>query len=300
MDDALNLPLLTWPWMWLLLALASSLLAAHNVEINRQARQEGYRLNFWRASMTSLFWLPLTLLYPWPTDWSFYAAAFFCGVAMIVGFTIQNDLANKHNGRVAILYVPLKAVLVFIIWAILDPVARAHVIDNPLITLGVGVCLTTMVVALAEFRKNDVSLSSLRAVMPIVLLYSLGDIFTRLNLPADSLQERLLVFLFVVAATSSVVSLMIYPFRPKPEVAFYTPKLVKSAFRASLGQMGNQVCFVMALVLAPNPAYASMVMMLTPVWLLVYHRYAGVKDDANPIAGTVVVMAAIILMFLVA
>lgn len=298
--NPLTLPMLNWPWLWLVLALASSLLAAQNVEVNRRARQEGFRLNFWRASMTALFWLPLTLLYHWPTDWTFYAAAVFGGVSMIVGFTIQNDLANKHNGRVAILYVPLKAVFVFILWACIDPAARHHIFDKPLVTLGVLACLAAMIGALAEFRKNDVSWSSFRAVMPIVLLYGLSDILSRLSVAPDNLHERLILFLFVVTATSSLVSLMIYPFRPKPELPFYTKKLVTSAFRASLGQMGNQMCFFMALVLAPSPAYASMVIMLTPVWLMVYHRYAGIKDDASPVAGTVVVIAAVVLMFLVA
>jgi len=297
--DSLDLPVLTWPWLWLVLALGSSLLAAQNVEVNRRARQEGFRLNFWRSAMTAFFWLPLTLLNPWPTDWSFYVVAFFGGISMIVGFTIQNDLANKHNGRVAILHVPLKAVLVFVLWAIIDPVARHHVMDKPLVTMGVLACLVTMIAALAEFRKNDVSWSSFRAVMPIVVLYGVGDILARLSITPDTLHQRLLIFLFLVTATSSLVSLMIYPFRPKPELPFYTPKLVTSAFRAALGQMGNQVCFFMALVLAPSPAYASMVVMLTPVWLLVYHRYAGIKDDANPMAGTVVVAAAVLLMYLV-
>lgn len=111
-------------WLWLVLALVSSCLTAQNVEMNRKARQEGFRLNFWRMAIATAFWLPLSLLEQWPLEWTFYGAAMFGGVAMIIGFTIQNELANKHNGRVAILHGPLKAVFVFILWALVDPVAR--------------------------------------------------------------------------------------------------------------------------------------------------------------------------------
>lgn len=287
-------------WLWLVLALASSLLSAQNVEVNRRAKQEGFRLNFWRMTMAAAFWFPLSMLEVWPSDWMFYGAAMFGGMAMIIGFTIQNDLANKHNGRVAILHMPLKAVVVFAIWAAIDPVARGHVFEQPLITAGVVGCLALMVGALAEFRKNDVSWSSFRAVLPVVAVYAMGDILARLAIQPVNLQDRLVVFLFVVAATSSIVSLLVWPWRPKPELPLFDKKLMQASFRAAMGGTANQVCFFMALVLGPSPAYVSMVVLLTPVWLLVYHRWAGIKDDANPIAGTLVVIAAVLLMVLVA
>ena len=287
-------------WLWLLLAIASSLLSAQNVEANRRAKQEGFRLNFWRMTMAAAFWLPLSLLEVWPKDWLFYGAGMFGGVAMIIGFTIQNDLATKHNGRVAILHMPLKAVLVFALWACLDPLARAHLFEKPLVTLGVMACLGVMVAALAEFRKNDVSLTSFKAVLPVVAVYGMGDILARLAITPDVLHERLVVFLFVVAATSSVVSLLVWPWRPKPELPLFNKKLMQASLRAAMGSAANQVCFFMALILGPSPAYVSMVALLAPVWLLIYHRWAGIKDDANPIAGTLVVIAAIVLMVLVA
>jgi hypothetical protein len=292
--------LLHAPWLWLVLAVASSLLSAQNVETNRRAKQEGFRLNFWRMSIAALFWLPLTLLEKWPTDLAFYAAGIFGGMAIILGFTIQNDLANRHNGRVAIIHMPLKAVLVFALWAMFDPIAREHVFHNPLITVGVVAALATMVFALAEFRKNDVSWSSFRAVLPIVVVYAFGDIFARLTITPDQLHARLVIFLFLVAASSAIGSLLMWPWRPKPELPLYTPKLMKDAVRAAMGSTANQVCFFMALVLGPSPAYVSMVALMAPVWLLGYHRWAGIKDDANPLAGTIVVAAAILLMFIVA
>lgn len=196
-------------WLWLALAIVSSLLTAQNVESNRRARQEGYRLNLWRMMIAALFWLPLALLQPWPEDRLFYAAAMFGGMAMILGFTIQNDLANRHNGRVAILHVPLKAVLVFVVWACVDAQARHHLLANPLVVFGVLGCLGVMVFALTEFRKNDVSWTSFRAVLPIVVVYGMGDILARLAITPDGLQAKLIVFLFVVAVTSVVASVLV-------------------------------------------------------------------------------------------
>ncbi len=289
-----------FPAVWLILALLSSLLSAQNVEMNRRARQEGFRLNLWRMALSAVFWLPLALMQNWPDDTLFYVAAIFSGVAMIIGFTIQNDLAVRHNGRVAILHMPLKAVFVFVLWGILDAEARHHYFSNLDIVLGIVVCLTVMVVALFSFRRHDVSWRSLTAVMPIVGLYGAGDILSRLAIPAADLQSHLIVFLFVMTATSALVSLLYLPWRPRPELPLAHPHLLRAAGWAAFGGTLNQVCFFGALVLGPSPAYVSMVALLAPVWLLFYHRMAHIKDDASPVAGTLVVLAAIVLMWLVA
>ena len=286
-------------WLWLPLAVGSSLVVANNVEINRRARQDSYRLNMWRMILAALFWLPLALRQPWPHNGLFYAAAMFSGVGMIIGFVIQNDLAKKHNGRVAILYMPLKAVLVFVVWAVVDPAARQLIIDKPLATLGVLGCLAVMVGSLGEFRKHDVSWESLKTVMPIVVIYGASDLLTRTAIDPAELHQRLIVFLSVGTATSALVSLMLWPWRPKPELPFVTKKLLKAGAYAATGSSVNQVCYASAVVLAPSPAYAGMIVLLSPVWLLVYHRMVNIHDDASPVAGTVMVAAAIILMVLV-
>lgn len=283
--------------LWILAALASSLLSAQNVEMNRRARQEGFRLNLWRMALSAVFWLPLALLQQqWPTNPLFYIVAAASGIAMIAGFTIQNDLALKHNGRVAILHMPLKAMLVFLVWMAVSSTARSHLLENPLHVLGVVISLAIMVAALYTFRRHDVSWSSFKAILPIVALYGAGDILVRLTLDPTVLSEQLIIFLFVLSATSAVVSGLLLPWRPQPELPLLTPSLVRAGGWAAFGSAMNQVCFFIALVTGPSPAYVSMVALLAPVWLLAYHRFAGVRDDASPVAGTIVVLAAILLM----
>lgn len=288
-------------WLWLPLALASSLISAQNVELNRRFRQEGFRLNLWRTLFATMFWLPIALVKgQWPTDGLFYAAAIFSGVGLIIGFTIQSDLAAKHNGRVAILHMPMKAVLVFLVWAVIDSTARGHIFQKPWVALGVLGCLGLMVASMATMRRHDVSWTALKAVLPVVVLYGAGDIFARLTVPAHLLQSRLILFLAVMTLTSTLVSVLLIPWRPKPELPLVSEKLLRAGGWMAMGSTINQVCFFIALSLGPSPAYVSMVALLAPVWLLVYHRVANVNDDANPLAGTVMVVAAILLMLLVA
>lgn len=285
-------------FLWLFAAFANSVLAAQNVEMNRQARQEGFRLNMWRMTLSALFWMPLALLQHWPQDPMFYVAAIFGGIVLIVGFTIQTDLSQKHNGRVAILHTPLKAMVVFIIWAMIDREARMNVLDDPWRIAGEMICLAIMVGSLFTFRKHDVSWSSFKAILPVVVLYSASDILTRLTMGPSDLAEKLIIFMFVMSASSSLGSMLVMPWRPQPQLPLITKALIKSGGWAAFGSTLSQSCFLIALVLAPSPAYVSMVALLAPVWLLIYHRLKGIKDDASPVAGTVLVMGAFMLMAL--
>jgi hypothetical protein len=251
-------------------------------------------------ALSALFWLPLALIQQWPHDPLFYVAAVFGGLVLIVGFTIQTDLAVKHNGRVAIVHMPLKAILVFVVWTLVSVHAREHLMEHSMKVLGVLVCLGVMVGALFSFRKHDVSWSSFKAVLPIVVLYGAGDILTKSIISPDNLGNELIVFLFVLSAASALVSCLLLPWRPQPQLPLITPLLIKHGGWAAFGSTLNQVCFFIALVLGPSPAYVSMVALLAPVWLLVYHRICGEKDEASPVAGTVLVGAAIALMALAA
>jgi hypothetical protein len=291
--------------LWLWLALASSVISAQNTEMNRRAKQEGFRLNLWRMGLASCFWLPLAVMHDsWPSlneDFLFYFAAVGSGMGLIIGFTITNDLAMKHNSRVAVLHMPLKALFVFLMWALFMPEARADYFSNPEKTIGILACLFVIGLALMNFRRNDASWETFIAVLPIVGIYGAFDIFSRLGMPhGGDFLAHFIVFMCVMSASSFVASLCFLPWRPKPELPLMHPKLVRAAGWAAIGGVMNQTCFFAALLLGPSPAYVSMIVLLTPVWLLVYHRIAKIKDDASPYAGTVIVLAAMVLMYLVA
>jgi drug/metabolite transporter (DMT)-like permease len=104
--------------------------------------------------------------------------------------------------------------------------------------------------------------------------------------------------MFVMSASSSIGSMLLLRWRPQPELPLMSKALLKYGGWAAFGSTLGQTCYFIALMLAPNPAYVSMVALLAPVWLLIYHRVAGIKDDASPVAGTVLVLSAFLLMAL--
>lgn len=282
--------------LWVVAALASSVVGGHNAELNRKYRQDGYRLNCWRSLIAALIWLPFMLIVPWPTSPWFYLNAFLAGISIFIGFTVTSNLAKDHNGRVAILHLPLKALLVFFVWLAVSEPARIHFFENMHTAIMAVVAGIIMIVALNQMRRNDVSLGVLKQVAPIVVMYGMGEIFTRLVMPADTLLERMPLYFFITYSMVFLLSIAGYKWRPKPEMPFYTPQLFKVATISGVGGIINHSLFLIALVTAPNPAFVSLICLLTPVWLMLYHKWRGIPDHADPKAGFILVLGAMLLV----
>lgn len=278
--------------LWLATALAHSVVTAHNADINRRYRQDGYRLNTLRSLLASLLWLPFLLISPWPDSPFFYAVAIFSGVSMSVTFTIGSNLAAKHNGRVAILHVPLAGVLVFLAWLIISAPARAHFVAEPGDAVVAVLAVIIMVFSLAHMRRHDVSWQIFLHILPKVFLAATATILTRLALPADELYDRLPIFLFLSFFTCTACGALIYPWRPQADKPFFTRNLVKASSLSAIGGSINHMLFVIAVAYAPNPAYVNLIALLTPVWLMMYHKAKGIPDNANPFAGFILILGA--------
>ena len=71
---------------------------------------------------------------------------------------------------------------------------------------------------------------------------------------------------------------------------------VKIGLAIGAASVIGYVLIVLAFVWSPNPSFPSVVGSLSPVWIMVYHHIIGVKDDASPIAGLVMIVASILLV----
>lgn len=282
-------------FVWVFAALGNSILAAASAEINRKFKQEPYRLNMVRTAIAALIWLPIVLVQDvWPQDETFYIAALFSGLVITFGNIVLNDLSARMNGRVAVLNIPLKAMAIFAVWPFIDNAAWVHITQEQPWQVSVGlVFFGIMVAAINAMRQNDASWSALRALAPVIVFYTAADIVARLQLQGPGFGNRLIVYVFLSMLVSAVFSALMLPWRPHPEKPLISQKLFKAAGWAAVVTMMNHMCFFIGLTLAPNPAYVSMIALLAPMWLLVYHRWADIPDNASPWAGAILVLASI-------
>lgn len=277
--------------LWVLAAVLLSINAAAFVEANRYFKQDGFRLNFWRTLVATVLLLPTLPFLHWPKPGLFYPMAVLTGVVIIISTTVRFNLAAKQNGRVTTLWQPLAVLVSFALWIASDTASFHQFTQNPLQTALILLCFAITFGGMFLIRQNDASWKAFVIVAPLGLLHGVADTLAKHALVGIDMIYTGYTYVFISFLTSTVCSAFLLAWR-RNNRALCPPGMLRAAgVLGILGLIGFYV-WLLALSLAPSPAYVTMISMLTPVWLLIYHKLSGYKDDANPWAGLVMLTAA--------
>lgn len=281
---------------WVLSGIVISVIAGAISEANRRFQLDGFRLNFWRSVTILAILLPTLPFVTWPEATSLlYPVAILGGCISIFGNTIRLNLAASHNGRVASLFAPIKTFTLFLLWLMIDEASWQRMVDNPLEALGVTVMFILTGYAMFNMRKNDASWKALWLMTPVGLLYAVNDAFGKLvlDMSGEDKSSVIIALLFVAFGTSAFLSGSVMMARRSPLRPIMPEGMIKAGVILGLLSLVKLSLFYYGMIHTPNPAYLAAIMMLTPVWFLAYHRIVGVKDDASPWMGTLMVLSAI-------
>lgn len=282
--------------IWIAYALAGMLFQAAFVELNRHFRVDGYRLNLWASIFAVLFLLPAIPFMAWPESRMFYIIAFASAAASSVGGVVQFSMAAKHNGRVAAMYMPVKAFLMFWLWLILDPSMLQTYAREPVKAAGVGIAFIVSVLSLVYLRRNDIGWRSFMIVAPLGALFAVSNILTKSVFEGDEILRWVLCFNFLFYVFMSLQMLPVVIARTRPEAPLFDWKVLRAGAAMAIFSILAFIGILGGIIAAPNPAYVGILQMLTPAVLLFYHKLIGHKDEADPLAGLGLVCGAVVLI----
>lgn len=279
--------------IWPLMALGFSFCGALIVGFNHWANLDGGRL-------VVLRWLgvvPLAavafMVLPWPTEAAFYGVAAVMGVLLALSDKLLFNAASRHGGRMAALYIPIKMLLGFVLWGLLEPQSVAFLTEVPwrgvLVAAGFGLCCAS----LYSLRRQDAGRTALLAIAPVAALLALGDVVAKYALNSTAVDLWGVVgsataFLFVTTTVGSLVGVVAMKGK------FAKPTLREVMLSAAFGVilMASLSLFLVTLAIAPNPGYVGAITMLSALWLAV-HGYLYHKERANLWGGVVLLLGAI-------
>ena len=273
---------------------------AAGVESNRSFRADGLRLNFWRSVISAAMLLPAIPFMTWPMPSPFYAAALMRGVIIMVGLMVMFDLAAKHSGRVASLHQPVNMLTGFFVWLLVEPTAFGALIADPIKATGIIAALGGMMLAIQFLRQNDSSWQAFLKVAPVGVMFAIGiGVFGKYTMQdAPNVASLLLTYVFISEVLTAVLAAGVIASRGQfNKRDLRPPKMFVAATCSAAFFLGNDICTLLGIVLAPNPSYAIVIKMLCPVWIMVWHSMKGHKDDANPLVGFTMMGSAMLLAF---
>lgn len=288
--------------MWILLALLFSFTSAVFSGINRTFKIEGFRLNFYRMFFSLMMLVPITLFIDFPKSPWFYLAAISHGLSMVVGTAVVLNMARTHNGRVATMYIPVQIFATFLLWLVVSADARAIYFSDPSYFLYILFPFALMSWSLFSLRKADAGFKAFLQIAPIGMMYAFADIIAKLSTPDTSFLQNF-AYLYVVFTTGLFCAtpfLFISNLRIRPEEPLFVPEIVKPAFLLAITGLVSFMLFLTALQFSPNPAFVIAIGTLTPIWIMLYNKYADIPDDGDKSTALLMVISAIMLVILTA
>ncbi len=286
--------------LWIFFAMIAGLGTAAQAEVNRQFKINGLVLTFGRFMMATLLLLPFVMGLKWPEPSLFYAAAAMSGAISVFGKVVQFNLAAQHNGRVSTLFMPLQAFTVFFLWMMVDSTVAEAYAAAPLRLAGVLMCFSVVAACMFAIRRNDIGWKAFVMVAPVGILYACMDVITKsiLDEQSTTVIGIALIYVFIASMSGLLVSSGFLARQSNVLKKITNKKVLKASVIVAAMYITAYVAFIMAIMRVTNPAYVNALMMLTPAWLLAYNKLRNVPDDANPVAGTVMVAAAVALILI--
>ena len=131
---------------------------------------------------------------------------------------------------------------------------------------------------------------------PIGVRYGLTSVISKYALNDDQVLMQTASFALMVYFFMFLFSLAAVVAKRKLNRDLFSFSNAKVGVLISIASVLSYLCIVLSIVSAPNPAFSNVIGSLSPVWIMVYHRFVGVKDNASPVAGLVMILASVLLI----
>jgi hypothetical protein len=265
------------------------------VETGRVLRLDAWRMAFLQSVFACMILMPFFPFMRWPDDGWFYVGAVGVALIMTIGTLIQLLLTGEKHGRVSGIAMPLEALIGYLIWVALMP-GHFRAYDQDMLHIaGIAIAFILASFAMLYLRPHDAKLRTFMVVAPVGFTYAIAGVVTKMIMPmVDILPMALsyaLVNFTVMAAMTGLALITQKKFDGLGTRECLSGGLLGGAFSA-----GGYMAFIMAIIHARNPGYVSMVAMLLPVWLMLWHKARRQEDTASPMAAFIILISVVMLV----
>ena len=267
------------------------------------ARFQAERLSllFWLRFVMFLVALPILFFIGWPNDATFYVATILTGFIWAYA-DLSSFRANDEFGSAVITKtIPLNVLVTFCMWMVISPDVLHSYIDHP--ARGAGIVLSMLAAVVFSMRLQPVSVprDAFRVLGPVVLMSGLGVVFAKLALEhAGSASVDSAVFAYV--GLQSLVMAVIFwviegVWQTVPAEVFTGRVAMQSGFFMGLNSIIHMVLKGYAYTMVDNPAYVSVLILTTPLWVMLYYRLVHRQKVGSLAAGLRILIAAALMVY---
>lgn len=253
---------------WWIIALICSLFSAVYIYSNQIFKMHGQLLMVYRGIGSAVLLLPFMPLFSPVENWEFYALCTVQGC--LIGFNDGRFLrsAKAFGAEITSAVQPLSIGIIFILWLALKPAQLLTLLHEPLRFGIIILCITAIIISIFYLRSGKTSRKAFAYLAPCVFALAVNDIVNKEAMlhGREQLVSAIYYYNLITSFVAGSTNLSAYLRRHGISQIF-----VKKNIFDGLGVIILVTIVVVAKNLAmlttPNPAYASAIIFLYPLWI---------------------------------
>lgn len=290
--------------MWFIFALLTSLCYAAYYICNQNSKLNANIFIVYRGFIAALVILPFALCMAPSFAWQFFLIAAMQGMAVsYLDFNIYK-LFQKYGAETVSSIQPLSVLITFIFWIVVRPAILVSYMENVERFALIVLSITAIVFAVMKYREQPFVLACLRALIPLLLIFSFIDVTNKLIMEYAN-NHLLSATIYRVLIVSSIVGFVNLGVCFKKGITtselFNRKNVVRAWF--VLLQPLSMMLVNFSVFHAENPAYTSAIIYLSVIWILVFNKvcqYLGLPVNYKQVARKwiILLIAATIVLIL--
>lgn len=288
---------------WVGLSVGSAVTAAIMPIMHEKVRAERLSMLFWLRMVMLVIAFPVLCFVGWPGDATFYVAtmvtAFIWAYADLSSFRATEEFGAGPITRL----IPLNVIVTYFMWIVVDPDVLHGYIDNPVQGLGIFASMVAAVFFAMRLQRHPVSRHAIRALGPVILMSGMGVVFAKIALDHVGYASNH-SGVFGYMAIQAFFMILIFGaleavWHPVPRAVFTGRVAVQAGLLMGLNSVAHLIFKSYAYQMVANPAYVSVIILTTPLFVLLYYKLVKKQDVGDIKAGLAVVICAAAMVYFI-
>lgn len=282
---------------WIFLSFIAMLGTAVYTLFNQYHKQSGLHLAVWIKTILAVITLPMMIFIGFPDDWRFYALVALTAPLGMWGDKVSFDVASDYGGGVVSRIMPIHVIIIFILWALVQPDIILGYFTPPLQGVIILLSLGGIIYFSNRMRRCTVSYDALKKTLPAVICFGIVPILSKSALEMVEFTQGVIGYICIQSIVTTFIGMpMLYHRKSKTNEPIISPSLLKLSGLITIALGIHMATKNAAYTLTDDPTFPVAIIMTSPFFILLFYKLTGHTESGRIWTGLGIVMSAIILV----
>lgn len=285
-------------FLWIILGVLAAFANTGSPLVQEKFKGDALSVAIWIKIGTVCLTLPFVIYYGLPNQLNFYIFAAISGLIWSVSDVIYFRTVSQVGAGVVSRLLPSAILLSFLAWFIFDPSLLTKYLENPLQGLGaLGIICAASFFAM-NLKSCPITVKGFKLIWFVILAAAIGPLVEKISMGNTPKAQTPFAFVFIQAMMMlGFWGLFALIKHPIARATFTLKSSWKTGLLISIFTTTALCLRFTALQYVDHPALLSVLLFTDALWILLYYRLTGHKDDSKIWAGLGIVGCAAALVF---